>query len=259
MLVAFDRHARTASLCAAEKEHTSMLSRVLLVDDSTPFRRMVGSFLKRCRFEVHEASSQASARQMLPTVKPEILLLDLELEDGESFDFLREAAGQGVPTIVLSARSGVHDRVTAFQLGAEDFMVKPLSLLELRLRMRRLAGISAIDRPENIIDFGAFVLDLQRRCVRHGWEHIVELSEAELLLARLFISAGDKVLTRETIAREALGRRFGEHSRAVDMLVSKLRRKLDPTRQASMIWAVRGEGYRFAGRPALQGRLAEDL
>lgn len=236
-----------------------MLSRVLLVEDAAPFRAMVASFLKRFRFEVHEASSQASARLMLPTIKPEILLLDLELEDRESFNFLREAAEQKVPTIILSARSAVDDRLKAFQLGAEDYMVKPLSLPELRLRMRRLAGIPAINCPNKIIDFGAFVLDLERRCVRLGCEHIIKLSEAELLLARLFISAGDKVLTREMIARGALGRRFGEHSRAVDMLVSKLRRKLDPTGRASMIWAVRGEGYRFAGRRALQERLTEDL
>lgn len=229
-----------------------MFSSVLLVEDAAPFRRMVASFLKRCRFEVHEASSKAAARLMLKTVRPEILLLDLELEDGESFDFLREAADLGVPAIVLSARAGVHDRLRAFQLGAQDYMVKPLSFLELRLRMGRLRDEVDIDRPKQIIDFGSFVLDLQRRCVRHvrgqGWGQTVELSEAELLLARLFIGAGDKVLTRDTIAREALGRRFGEHSRAVDMLVSKLRRKLDPTGRASVIAAVRGEGYRFGGR-----------
>jgi DNA-binding response OmpR family regulator len=173
------------------------------------------------------------------------------------------ATSECIRARLLRSTEGTSAGSDAAKKGARGFAVVASRTLPfpvpLALRMRRLAGIPAINCPNKIIDFGAFVLDLERRCVRLGCEHIIKLSEAELLLARLFISAGDKVLTREMIAREALGRRFGEHSRAVDMLVSKLRRKLDPTGRASMIWAVRGEGYRFAGRRALQERLTEDL
>lgn len=234
-----------------------MSARVLLVEDAAPFRRMMASFLKQYSFEVYEAWSLKSARQLLPSVQPTILLLDIELEDGESFDLLREAACAGISAIVVSARSSVHDRLKALQLGAEDYMMKPLSFLELRLRMQRLAGSSRDRHARNAVDFGTFVIDFARRRVTHCCGQAFELSPAELLLAQLFIDAGEKILSRETIARQALGRRVQEQSRAVDMLVSKLRRKLDPTRRASLIWAVRGDGYRFDRRRGSLSRSPE--
>jgi two-component system OmpR family response regulator len=223
-----------------------MTSRVLLVEDASSFRKMVCAFLRKNNYEVYEAWSLASARRLLPSVQPAMMLLDLQLEDGEGYSLLSEYADQDMSILVISAREDVGDRVASLELGAEDYMVKPIDLRELLLRMRRIERLAATKTYGSMIDFGSFILDLvNRRIVRSGSPDVT-LSHSEFLLARILAEADGKILTRETIARRVLGKAQVESSRAVDVLVSKLRKKLDPTGQASLIWSVRGEGYRFA-------------
>lgn len=223
-----------------------MTSRVLLVEDASSFRKMLGTFLRKNNYEVYEAWSLASARRLLPSVQPNLMLLDLQLEDGDGYSLLREYADRDLSILVISAREEVGDRVISLELGAEDYMVKPIDLRELLLRMRRIERLAASRNYGSIIDFGSFVLDLvNRKIVRPGYPE-VSLSHSEFLLARILMEADGKILTRDTIARRVLGKSNVASSRAVDVLVSKLRKKLDPTGQSSLIWSVRGEGYRFA-------------
>ncbi|MDB5570436.1 MAG: response regulator transcription factor [Hyphomicrobiales bacterium] len=223
-----------------------MTSRVLLVEDASSFRKMLGAFLRKNNYEVFEAWSLASARRLLPSVQPTMMLLDLQLEDGDGYSLLREYSDQDMSILVISAREEVGDRVISLELGAEDYMVKPIDLRELLLRMRRIERLAATKNYGSMIDFGSFILDLvNRKIVRNGFPDVT-LSHSEFLLARILMEADGKILTRETIARRVLGKANVASSRAVDVLVSKLRKKLDPTGQSSLIWSVRGEGYRFA-------------
>ena len=194
-----------------------MTSRVLLVEDASSFRKMLGTFLRKNNYEVYEAWSLASALRLLPSVQPNLMLLDLQLEDGDGYSLLREYADRDLSILVISAREEVGDRVISLELGAEDYMVKPIDLRELLLRMRRIERLAASRNYGSIIDFGAFVLDLvNRKIVRPGFPD-VSLSHSEFLLARILMEADGKILTRDTIARRVLGKSNVASSRAVDV------------------------------------------
>lgn len=226
-----------------------MTRRVLLVDDAPSFRKMVASYLERQGWEVYQAWSLAAARRMLPTVQPHLMVLDIELGDGEGLALLEEPSDVPAPAIILSTHNRPAQRIVALRLGARDYMVKAVELEELHLRMLRIDQETTARDQRARIDYGAFVLDLVNRRVLHAEGTTIELSPSEFQLLSLFLTVGDRVLSREAIALKAFGRVDAEESRAVDVLVSKLRRKLDPSGRASPIVGVRGEGYRFTLRP----------
>lgn len=224
-----------------------MKKRVLIVDDSSSFRKMVGMFLREQGYDVLEAWSASAARRLEPSVKPSIVILDLGLgndsEDGVVL--LRDEAFRERPIIVVSARADIADRLRSLEAGAEDYMVKPIDLRELLLRMRRTERVAPLERQPESIDFPSVRFDIvNRQLVRSNGEH-VPLSRSEFLLARILIEADGKIVSRDAIAQRLLGRSSVSMSRAVDTLVSKVRKKFDPSGRSSVIWSVRGKGYRF--------------
>lgn len=222
-----------------------MTMRVLVVEDATAFRKMVAQFLRTQGYEVYEAWSLESARRLLPSIQPRIMILDLQLEDGDGYSILREHADDKMSIIVVSMREAVVDRVNCLELGADDYMVKPVDMRELALRIKRVEKFSTSPEQPGLIDLGVFVLDsINRKVIRAGAPE-TNLFQAEFQLARLFIESAGRVLSRHAIARHALGKSVAENSRAVDVLVSKLRKKISPPNQP-LISSVRGEGYLFA-------------
>lgn len=225
-----------------------MTTRLLLVEDSTAFRKMIAEFLRRQGYEVYEAWSLATARVLLPSVRPSIVLLDLQLEDGDGFSLLADDACAAASTIVISVRESAADRVNCLQSGAEDYIVKPVDLTEMLLRIRRIEKLKASPEASSFVDFGAFLLDLSGSRVVYPNGGGAALSRSEYALMRLLVEAGDSVVTRAEVSKSVFGSPPAPNSRAIDVLVSKLRRKLDPSGCASPIWSVRGEGYRFIAR-----------
>lgn len=225
-----------------------MTTRLLVVEDSTAFRKMLSEYLRRHGYEVFEAWSLQSARKLMPSVRPSIILLDLQLEDGEGFSLMTDQTFANASTIVISVREGVADRVNSLQLGAEDYIVKPVDLKEMLLRIKRIEKLSSAQNASSFIDFGNFLLDMTGSRVVYPDGESASLSRSEYLLVQLLMDAGDRIITRAAIAEDLFRSPAAENSRAIDVLVSKLRRKLDPSGDASPIWSVRGEGYRFTAR-----------
>jgi len=124
--------ADQAGRAAAKRIET----RVLLVEDSESVRQMIGEYLRNNGMQVDNAWSIAAARRSLDLFKPDLVLLDLSLEDGEAFDLLTAIARAEIPCIVVSARESAIDRVLSLELGAQDYIVKPVELRELLLRIR---------------------------------------------------------------------------------------------------------------------------
>lgn len=151
-------------------------------------------------------------------------------------------------TIVISVREGVADRVNSLQLGAEDYIVKPVDLKEMLLRIKRIEKLNVAQDASSFIDFGNFLLDMTGSRVVYPDGESASLSRSEYLLVQLLMDAGDRIITRSAIAEDLFRSPAAENSRAIDVLVSKLRRKLDASGDASPIWSVRGEGYRFTAR-----------
>lgn len=225
-----------------------MTTRLLVVEDSTAFRKMLSEYLRRHGYEVFEAWSLASARKLMPSVRPSIILLDLQLEDGEGFSLMADQTFANASTIVISVREGVADRVNSLQLGAEDYIVKPVDLKEMLLRIKRIEKLNVAQDASSFIDFGNFLLDMTGSRVVYPDGDSASLSRSEYILVQLLMDAGDRIITRSAIAEDLFRSPAAENSRAIDVLVSKLRRKLDPSGDASPIWSVRGEGYRFTAR-----------
>ncbi|MBX9758390.1 MAG: response regulator transcription factor [Beijerinckiaceae bacterium] len=230
------------------QESTQMTTRLLVVEDSNAFRKMIVEYLRGHGYDIFEAWSLESARKLLPSVRPSIILLDLQLGDGEGYSLLSEQACANASTIVISVRDGTADRVNCFQLGAEDYIVKPINLEEMLLRIRRIEKLHFAQEMSSFVDFGSFLLDMSGSRVVYPDGESVSLPRSERQLVQLLIEAGDRIITRAAIAEFVFRTPAAENSRAVDVLVSKLRRKLDPTGEASPIWSVRGEGYRFTAR-----------
>lgn len=223
-----------------------MTSRVLIIEDMLSFRELIGAHLRLNGYNVVEASTVEAARRVIPLVRPDVILLDLHLADGEGLTILRDDNGCDAPVIVVSGRADAASRIESLELGAADFMVKPIDPRELVLRMRRAERQPARPAATGVIEINGARVDLdQRRLARSDGAEIA-LTEAECRLTRVLLMAEGRVVSRDAIARRVLGRPDDASSRAIDALVSKLRRKIDPPGRATAIWSVRGEGYRFA-------------
>lgn len=225
-----------------------MTTRILVVEDSAAIRRMIGEHLRAAGYQVYEAWSLGAARKLLPSVRPAILLLDLQLEDGEAFSLLAEMASAPVSTIIVSMRQDPADRMRCFQLGADDYIVKPFAPPELLARIRRLETLTANRAVASVVDCGAFLLDFAHRRVIYPAGGGASLSRSEFALLGLLMEAGEEIVSRALIMERIFAKPLPDKSRAVDVLVSKLRRKLDPEAVSSPIWSVRGDGYRFTAR-----------
>jgi DNA-binding response OmpR family regulator len=181
-------------------------------------------------------------------------MLDVMMPDTDGFDVLRRIRQQSrTPVLMLTARGDTHDRIRGLELGADDYLPKPLDPAELVARIRAILRRSAPHRPAfAAIALGDIELDGGTRSVRRSGAP-VDLTTVELdLLAALMRVAGTTV-SREDLVRNVLGREFSPFDRSIDTHVCNLRRKLGPLEDgAERIKGVRGAGYLYAS-PAKPG------
>ncbi len=230
--------------------------RILVVEDAASLRIMMVNFLEAQGYAVAQAATVVGARECLRNFKPHIALLDLMLEDGEGYDLIAAMAQQNVPVMVISSKDTPLDRILCLELGADDFLMKPFELREMVLRVRRLAklvpGDDSTKPASNIVSFGTFELDLVERTVTKTNGVRSKLTDAEFRLLRLFVDNPQVVLDRKRIGMEIFQRSFMDNSRSIDVLVSKLRKKVDNPNGASTITNVRSTGYVFHAEPEVK-------
>lgn len=230
--------------------------RILVVEDSASLRLLMVNFLETQGFQVAEASSIATAQAQLTVFRPHIALLDLMLDDGEGYDLIAAMTRRGVPVMVISSKDTPLDRILCLELGADDFLMKPFELREMLLRIRRLIKLIPPDDgakvPSSVLGFGSFNLDLVERTVTKSSGGTAKLTDAEFRLLRLFVENPQIVLDRKRIGLEIFQRSFMDNSRSIDVLVSKLRKKIDSPNGASTITNVRSTGYVFNAEPEVQ-------
>ncbi len=229
-------------------------ARILIVEDDAAIRRFVRQALEAEGHQVFETDSVKRGLIEAGTRKPDLLILDLGLPDGDGVDLVRDLRGwSSLPVIVLSARTGEPDKIEALDAGADDYLVKPFSVGELLARVR--AGLRRRDRAgvqaTSLVTFGACEIDLAKRQLRRGGEH-VHLTPVEYKLAAALISREGQVLTHRQLLREVWGPGSVEHSHYLRIYLGHLRRKLeiDPARPAHFLTET-GVGYRFVAQPTL--------
>ena len=199
-------------------------------------------------FRVFEAETLQRGLIEAGTRKPDLVILDLGLPDGDGTDFIRAVrAWSGMPIIVLSARVGEHDKVEALDAGADDYLSKPFGVAELLARMRASLRRTARsgDEQGSVLRFADVVVDLADRRVTRG-EQEVHLTQVEFRLLAVLLSHPGKVLTHRLLLREVWGPSHVEHSHYLRIYMGHLRQKLeaDPARPRHLITET-GIGYRL--------------
>jgi two-component system KDP operon response regulator KdpE len=182
------------------------------------------------------------------TRKPDLLILDLGLPDGNGIELIRDLRGwSDVPVLILSARSQENDKIDALDAGADDYLTKPFSVGELRARVRALLRRRARsgEAASPLVEFGNIAVDLSRRLVTRGGEP-VHLTPIEYRLLSTLLGQPGKVLTQRNLLREIWGPSYIESSHYLRVYVGHLRQKLedDPTQPKHFLTET-GVGYRF--------------
>jgi two-component system response regulator ResD len=224
---------------------------VLVVDDDADFRAVVRDLLADSGFVVAEAATAAHARQQFHDLEPAVVLLDLGLPDEAGLDLLVELTQVGrTPILVVSARAGDTDRATGLDLGADDYIVKPVAPRELVARVR-----AAIRRSRRFEASDA-VLSIGSLMVNHATREVtvdgtpVRLTAREFDLLSFLARAPRQVFSRRQLLQQVWGSSPNwQDDGTVAEHVYRVRRKLDPDDRSRWIETVKGVGYRFtAGR-----------
>jgi len=222
--------------------------KVLLIDDDRKHSELLKAYLKQFGIALDCAGDADEGFRRLSRSDPDLLLLDVMLPGRDGFDICREVRQTSrIPIIMLTARGDVVDRVSGLEIGADDYIGKPFEPRELLARIQtilRRAAPAAANGVRQLRFEGGLVIDLDRRTVQRGSETI-ELTSTEFDLLVMLAQAPAKVFNRDDILEKLRGQSAEDiHTRAVDILVSRLRRKLEPL---ECIKTLRNAGYTFAG------------
>jgi DNA-binding response OmpR family regulator len=226
------------------------MHKILIVDDERAILDLLEMILKREQFQVAAASDGKSAMTLFDSFNPDLVLLDLMLPDTNGHDLCREMTKKrSVPIIMLTAKNDVIDKVLGLELGADDYITKPFDSRELVARikavLRRLEKNKAADGK--VFRHRDLVVDLENRTVTKGGQP-VELTLKEYELLEVLVKNPRKAFGREELLQQAWGYDYMGDTRAVDICVTRLRKKIeDDSSNPKHILTVYGFGYRFGG------------
>ena len=225
------------------------MTSVLVVEDEASLTETLRFNLEREGYDVHTAANGAAGLTLARSIQPDLILLDVMLPVLSGTEMLRRLRRESdVPVLLLTARTAQSDRVQGLDLGADDYVTKPFSVVELLARVRahlrrRASAVEAVEPAA--IPFGAFTLDRARRQLRRG-ERVVPLRPKEYELLAYLSRHPGQTFTRDQLLNDVWGISFAGGTRTVDVHVRWLRQKIeqDPARPRHLI-TVRGAGYRF--------------
>jgi two-component system OmpR family response regulator len=228
---------------------------ILVVDDDREIRDLLSKFLERQGMRVSAARDAREARRLWPLGRYHLVVLDLMLPGESGLDFARWLRGQSeVPIVMLTAMGEETDRIVGLELGADDYVAKPFNPRELLARiravLRRTGGEPGAPRkepPPKAVRFAGWTLEPARRRLLDPEGTEVPLTGGEYELLVILLERPNRVLTRDMLMDLLHNRQAGPFDRAIDVAVSRLRRKLeDDGRNPQLIKTVRGGGYVLA-------------
>jgi two-component system response regulator CpxR len=228
----------------------NVVDRILVIDDDVELCSLVAEYLKPEGFQVEAVHDGKAGLNRALSGDHLLVVLDVMLPALNGFDVLRRLRdGSRIPVLLLTARGEDVDRIVGLEIGADDYLPKPFNPRELVARIRAIlrrtrAGTGEIPVPD-VIKVGDVELDPARRSVHHHGKP-VELTSVEFGLLQVLLREAGRVVTREALVDEVLGRKFSPFDRSIDMHVSKVRKKLGDSDTEDHIKTVRGAGYIFA-------------
>lgn len=222
---------------------------ILIVDDDPDIRRLTAEFLAREGFTLATAANAVEMDAKLARLRPDLIVLDLMLPGEDGLSICRRLRAVGAPAILmLTAKSDEIDRVIGLEMGADDYLAKPFGTRELLARiraiLRRVAG--PVAAPPRRFAFDRFVIDLDARRLTDDAGADLTLTSGEFDLLACLAQRPRRVLSRDQIIDHLRGRGAAPFDRTVDMMVSRLRRKLAAAgAETEFIATVRNSGYIF--------------
>jgi two-component system OmpR family response regulator len=229
---------------------------IAVVEDDREILRLVSGLLTQEGYDVAALESGPALSTFLAANRPDLLVLDWMLpgEDGLSICRRLRASDETLPIIMLTAKSDEIDRVLGLEIGADDYLAKPFAPRELLARIRAVLRRSRT-RNEGTEEarryaFAGLVIDLDTRSLGTEDGAPITLTSGEFALLACFVQRPRRVLSREQLLDLTRGRDAENFDRSIDMVVSRLRKKLDAaTGGQALITTVRNSGYLFVGRP----------
>lgn len=229
------------------------MARILVVEDEQDLQLVLSYNLRKAGHEVVAAQGGHEALRIARDAHPDLVLLDLMLPDlggGEVCQRLkRDPTTSSIPVVMLTAKGQEADRIAGFELGAEDYVVKPFSVRELLLRLGVILkrGTAQGDDPAGrVLPFGLLELEPEAHRVRVDGQE-VDLTALEFRLLCTLFERRDRVQTRSRLLEDVWGGGGDSTSRTVDTHIKRLREKLGPA--GEYVQTVRGVGYRFMASP----------
>ncbi|MGI8547138.1 MAG: winged helix-turn-helix domain-containing protein [Gemmatimonadaceae bacterium] len=219
--------------------------RVLLVEDDPELAAVVADGLRQQHIDASTARTFADGRERAMLGSYDVVVLDVLLPGGTGFALcgtLRER-GLTTPILMLTARDAVEDRVRGLESGADDYLTKPFAFTELVARIRALARRRPVIAPEKY-DIADLHVDLASRAVTRAGTAIA-LTAKEFALLEFFVQHADEVVTRSAITAHVWDENHDPFTNVLEVLIRRLRRKIDDNFEPRLIHTLRGAGYRF--------------
>jgi len=236
---------------------TATTPQILVVDDDPEIRKLLARYIESQGFRVLLAATCRELRERLATHQVDLIVLDVMLPDGSGLDLCRDLRAQRskAPIILLTALKEDVDRIIGLEIGADDYLGKPFNPRELIARARAILRRRALRRraealptePEpKVYRFEGFTADPQTRRVTDPQGGDVELTGAEFDLLKVFLDRPGRILSRDQLLDLTRGRDGDVLDRSIDVLVSRLRRKLGDGGMPQLFKTVRNGGYQLA-------------
>lgn len=221
---------------------------VLIIEDEKQIRRFVRAAVEEENCQVTEAQTIAQGLIEAGQSKPDLIILDLGLPDGDGLSLIRDLRSwSDVPVLILSARTQEIEKITALDAGADDYLSKPFNVGELRARVRAMLRRRARtgEQASPLVEFGAISVDLSRRLITRQSQP-VHLTPLEYRLLSALLSQPGKVLTQRSLLHNIWGPTYIDSGHYLRVYVGHLRQKLedDPTQPKHFLTET-GVGYRF--------------
>lgn len=225
-----------------------MQAQILVVEDEPPIQELLKINLEQAGHSVVRAASAEIAEVIIKKKLPDLILLDWMLPGMSGIELARRLRNdertRTIPIILLTARTGESEKLTAFETGADDYVTKPFSTRELNARIRALLKRYFPEKGEDVISFAGVTLDpVTHRALSGNYE--IRVSATEFRLLRFMMHRPGRVFSRAQLLDQIWGRDVFIEERTVDVHIRRLRAALEPAGQDALIQTVRGVGYRF--------------
>ncbi|MFO1371111.1 MAG: response regulator transcription factor [Candidatus Competibacteraceae bacterium] len=228
---------------------------ILIVDDDPRITRLVGQYLRQEGYQTETATNGREMRNRIAARQPDLVILDLGMPGEDGLTLTREIRTRSnIPIIILTGKGHTVDKVVGLELGADDYITKPFDERELLARMRSVlrryrplrSEATSLPKDGSVARFADWTLDLTGHDLTSPTGENVYLTSHEYLLLEALVTHPNRILSRDTLMDIIAGRDWNPLDRSIDVLIAKLRKKLEKdSQQPEIIKTIRGQGYKL--------------